>query len=339
VAERFGTEHHELAVEPDAAAVLPTLAWHFDEPFGDSSAVPTYYVARLTRQHVTVALGGDGGDEVFGGYERYLAAALAGGLDRMPAAGLIRALAGALGRLLPRSGRRRSLSTKAARFLAGAGEAPGSRYAHWICQFHGEARRELCTPELLGAAGETDPLLPLLAAAQEASGGASWQGAQAADLALYLPDDLLRKVDIASMASGLEVRSPFLDHTLVEFAATIPAGLKLRGRTGKQILRTALAGLLPPSILARPKMGFGVPIDHWLRGELRELMTDCLLSPRALGRGYFRPAAVRRLVEEHAAGGANWRDRLWTLLMLELWHRTFLDGDGVLAGQRRANVE
>jgi asparagine synthase (glutamine-hydrolysing) len=151
-----------------------------------------------------------------------------------------------------------------------------------------------------------------------------------------LPEDLLVKVDIASMAHSLEARSPFLDHEFMEFAATIPSNLKVRGRTKKYILKRALADLLPKEILHRPKMGFGVPIDHWLRQELRELAYDTLLGPRGLGRGYFRCGTVQRLLDEHVGGKANWHYLLWTLLMLELWHRTYVDGDGALAASRRA---
>jgi asparagine synthase (glutamine-hydrolysing) len=155
------------------------------------------------------------------------------------------------------------------------------------------------------------------------------------DAGLYLPDDLLVKVDIASMAHSLEARSPFLDHEFMEFAATIPSDLKVRGRVKKYILKRALSGLLPGEILHRPKMGFGVPIDHWLRHELRDLAYDTLLAPRCLHRGYFRPETLERLLDEHTRGAANWHYLLWTLLMLELWHRTHVDGDGELAARSR----
>ncbi|MFA5027724.1 MAG: asparagine synthase-related protein, partial [Candidatus Methylomirabilota bacterium] len=218
----------------------------------------------------------------------------------------------------------------------GLGEPPERRYARWFCQFHGERKRELCRPEFFAAAAETDDLARLLRLYRESDAPDRCDATMDVDTRLYLPDDLLVKVDIASMANSLETRSPFLDHLLMECAATIPSALKVRGRSTKRILKAALAGLLPEPILTRPKMGFGVPIDHWLRHELKDLLRDALLSPRALGRGYFRPEAVRRLVTEHQQGSANWHYPLWTLLMLELWHRTFLDADGALAGQRRA---
>jgi asparagine synthase (glutamine-hydrolysing) len=336
VAERFGTEHHELVVRPDAAAILPKIAWHYDEPFGDSSAVPTYYVAQMTRRYVTVALNGDAGDENFGGYDRYVANLLAASFDRWPGAGLLRrAIRWGL-RLWPQGGRRTSLLTRGRRFLDGLTEVPERRYARWFCHFYGDRKDELLSPEFRASLGGADALDLLLSAYRESDAPDFADATLGVDAALYLPDDLLVKVDIASMAHSLEARSPFLDHEFMEFAATIPSNLKVRGRTKKYILKRALADLLPKEILHRPKMGFGVPIDHWLRHELRELAYDTLLGPRGLARGYFRRGTVQRLLDEHVGGKANWHYLLWTLLMLELWHRTYVDGDGALAASRRA---
>jgi asparagine synthase (glutamine-hydrolysing) len=335
VAERFGTEHHELVVRPDAAAVLPKLTWHYDEPFGDSSAVPMYYVAQMTRRHVTVALNGDAGDENFGGYDRYVANLLAASFDRWPGAALLRrAIRWGL-HLWPQGGRRTSLFTRGRRFLDGLTEVPERRYARWFCHFYGDRKDELLSPEFRASLDGADALDLLLAAYRESDAPDFADATLGVDAALYLPDDLLVKVDIASMAHSLEARSPFLDHEFMEFAATIPSNLKVRGRTKKYILKRALSDLLPEEILHRPKMGFGVPIDHWLRYELRELAYDTLLGPRCLGRGYFRSETIRRLLDEHARGRANWHYLLWTLLMLELWHRTYVDGDGELATSRR----
>jgi len=328
VAERFGTEHHELVVRPDAVAILPKLAWHYDEPFADSSAVPTYYVAQMTRQHVTVALNGDAGDESFGGYDRYVANLLAASFDRWPGAGLLRHAIRCGLHLLPQSGTRTSLLYRGRRFLDGLADAPERRYARWLCHFYGDRKAELCTPEFLAAAGEVDALEILLASYRESDAPDFGDATLGVDAGLYLPDDLLVKVDIASMAHSLEARSPFLDHEFMEFAATIPFELKVRGRVKKYILKRALAGLLPDQILYRPKMGFGVPIDHWLRHELRDMAYDTLLSTQAVDRGYFRPDVVRRMLDEHVQRKASWHYLLWTLLMLELWHRTYIDGDG-----------
>jgi asparagine synthase (glutamine-hydrolysing) len=336
VAERFGTDHHELVVRPDAVAILPKLTWHYDEPFGDSSAVPTYYVAQLTRQYVTVALNGDAGDENFGGYDRYVANLLAAAFDRWPGAAFFRRGVRWGLRLLPRSGRRTGLLARGRRFLEGLTESPERRYARWICHFYGARKEELLHPEFCGRQGEDDALEVLLAAYRESDAPDFADATLGVDTALYLPDDLLVKVDIASMAHSLEARSPFLDHEFMEFAATIPSDLKVRGREKKIILKRALQGRLPDEILHRPKMGFGVPLEHWLRHELKDLAHDVLLSSRAQARGYFRADAVRRLLDEHTRGTASWHSLLWTLLMLELWHRTFLDGDGALAEMRRS---
>jgi asparagine synthase (glutamine-hydrolysing) len=334
VAQRFGTEHHELVVRPDAVAILPKLAWHYDEPFGDSSAVPTYYVAEMTRRYVTVALNGDAGDENFGGYDRYVANLLAAGFDRWPGAGVLRhAIRWGLRRWRP-VGRRTSVLYRGRRFLDGLTETPERRYARWFCHFYGDRRRELLTPEFQATAGDADELTAMLDLYRATDAPDFGDATLGVDASLYLPDDLLVKVDIASMIHSLEARSPFLDHEFMEFAATIPFDLKVRGRAKKYILKRALAGLLPDSILHRPKMGFGVPIDRWLRQDLRELLRDTLLSPRAVGRGYFDARVVGRMVDEHIQGRASWHYLLWTLLMLELWHGTYIDGDGELARRR-----
>lgn len=335
VAERFGTEHHELVVRPDAAGILATLAWHYDEPFADSSAVPTYYVARMTRRHVAVALNGDAGDENFGGYERYAALRLAAAVDGFPGAPALRGALRAGLSLWPQTGRRGGFLTRGRRFLEGLSEEPARRYGRWMAHFAGAEKARLCTPEFLAAAPAADDLAPLLTAYREVGASDPADAAMAVDIALYLPDDLLVKVDIATMANSLEARSPFLDHPLMEFAAAIPANLKIRGRATKLLMKRALRDLLPEAVLQRPKRGFGVPIDHWLRGELRELARETLLSPQALERGYLRRDAVQRLLDEHGRGIANWHPQLWNLLMLELWHRTYVDGDGALAALRR----
>ena len=337
VAKRLGTDHHELVVRPDAVAILPKLAWHYDEPFGDSSAVPTYYVAQMTRQYVTVALNGDAGDENFGGYDRYVANVLAASFDRWPGASLLRrAIRWGLP-YWPRTGGRRSLLSRGRRFLDGLTEVPERRYARWFCHFYGDRKDELLSPDFRLCLDGEDALDILLTAYRESDAPDFVDATLGVDAGLYLPDDLLVKVDIASMAHSLEARSPFLDHEFMEFVATIPSNLKVRGSTKKYILKRALSGLLPEEILHRPKMGFGVPIDHWLRHELKDLAYDSLLSTRAMARGYFRQETIQRFLDEHVQRKANWHYLLWTLLMLELWHRTYVDGDGELATFRRTD--
>ena len=322
VAQHLGTEHHEAVVKPDAVAGVPRLVWHYNEPFADSSALPSLAVCEMARGFVTVALNGDGGDETFLGYDRYLATAVLNRLDWVPRP--VRALAGAAGRGLPR-GMAKSLAYRLRRVTDVLTLEPRDRYAKWMSAFGNADKRELYAPALRQELRTTDSLA-LLDQAYEASDATTFVERIAhADVQLYLPDDLLVKMDIASMAHSLEVRSPFLDHEVVEFAASLPLHLKLRGWTQKYLLRRAMRGLLPEAVIRRPKMGFGVPIDHWFRHELREMAYDVLLDARAQQRGYFRPEVVRRYLDEHVEGRAHHHPRLWSLLMLEQWHRVFID--------------
>jgi asparagine synthase (glutamine-hydrolysing) len=322
VARRYGTEHREFVVRPDAVDVLPRLVWHYNEPYADSSAVATFYLAELTRRHVTVALNGDGGDENLAGYTRYLASRLA---ERY--ASLVRPVHRPLAALLGAvPGASRGLVTRARRFVEALGETPARRYARWVSHFDPALKRALATEEFRRAAGDRDSVEHLAAAFGAAQGSDLVDATLAVDVETYLPDDLLVKVDISTMAHGLEGRSPFLDHELMEFCASLPSDLKLRGLTTKYLLRRAVRDLLPAAVVDRPKQGFGVPIDRWLRGELRGLVHDVLLDTRTLQRGYFHEPVVRRLLGEHQRGVRGWHYQLWNLLVLELWHRTFVDG-------------
>jgi asparagine synthase (glutamine-hydrolysing) len=331
VAERYGTEHEEFIVEPDAVSVLPQLVWHYGEPFADPSAVPTWYVSQLARRHVTVALNGDGGDEAFLGYPRYRAMRHLDRLDRWPGAARY-GLAGLCAAAPAGLARRLRLGQIGTMLAAPAGR-PEQRYAGAIAFFadvdkangYGEAMRHR-----LGHSA-VDRLAPYFAGAESLV-----TGANRADIHTYLPDDLLVKVDVASMAHGLEARSPLLDHVLLEWAARLPSEVKMAGGTTKALFKAALAPYLPREILHRPKMGFGCPIDRWLRRELKELAYDTLLSPAARCRGIFRPDFVQRLLDEHCAYRANHHNRLWALLMLELWFRTWIDGATTAAAVRPA---
>jgi asparagine synthase (glutamine-hydrolysing) len=322
VARRFETDHHELVVKPDALAMLPRLVWHYNEPFGDSSALPSMALCEMARGFVTVALNGDGGDEAFLGYDRYRGARLAQWYDVLPA--LSRGLVAFGRRGLVRGGPK-SWAYRGRRFLEALVLPPRRRYARWITAFGEDRKVELYLPDFAGRLGGRDSL-DLLDAAYDASDAAEFVEASShADVQMYLPDDLLVKMDIASMANSLEVRSPFLDHEVMEFAATLPMSIKLRGMTQKYLLKRVMHDMLPAPVLRRKKMGFGVPIDHWFRHELREMAYDVLLSERARTRGYFRPEIVRRCLDEHVQGAAHHHARLWSLLVLELWHRTFID--------------
>ncbi len=323
-AERFGTIHEEFEVQPDAMEVLPRLVWHYDEPMGDSSAVPTWYVSQLTRQRVTVALTGDGGDELFMGYPRYLAVWLAEGFDRLP--WIVRRMcAGKYWQRLPSGQRQKSRLRQWKRFVEMLNLPPAERYLEWIAIF-GQARRAaLYSDSFTAALPESSPLDFLTDALKRCDRRDGLTAFSLADLTTYLPCDLMTKVDIASMAHGLECRQPFLDYRVVELAARMPRVLKFRLGRGKRILREVFGDLLPASIQRRPKMGFGVPLDHWFRNELRDYVREVLLDKTALQRGYFRPEAVAQLLQQHQQGRFNHGYRLWSLLILELWHRQWAE--------------
>lgn len=323
VAQRYGTDHHEFIVKPDAADVIPLLVRHFNEPFADSSALPTYYVSKMTRAHVTVALSGDGGDESFCGYNRYREVLRWGLVD-----GLLHAARRAIGAgimsllgLMPYSN---SLA-KASRGFRMAGSRLPGRYALHISILKPEEKRACYTPRFHrliadGAAGGD----PVAAFPWESSmDPLDWMMSH--DQHFYLPDCLMVKADVASMANSLEVRCPFLDHRLAEFAAAIPSAMKRDHDGGKRVLKEAFKDLLPAEILCKPKSGFGVPLAKWFRGELSDLLKGTLLDGNAARRGLFDGRFVKKMVEEQIGGRRDWSNRLWAFLVLELWFREFLD--------------
>lgn len=325
VAARYGTDHHECVVKPEAIKVLPELVWHYNEPYADSSAIPTYYLAKITREHVTVALNGDAGDENFAGYTRYLANRIARRYDRIPRF-LRRSLEWGV-RGLPEVGPYGGPYRRAKRFFAALSDEPWQRYARWVGLFSHTQKAGLYTPAFREATACLDSV-DLILASKGVGTDDFVDAALAADVATYLPDDLLVKVDIASMAHSLEARSPMVDHLFMGFAASIPSSLKLNGRAKKYIFKQAVRPLLPGAVIDRPKMGFGVPIDRWFKADLKELAHDTLLSRRSLERGLFRQEMVRRLLDEHVQGRAAWHHHLWALLFLELWFQQFIDHRG-----------
>ncbi len=324
VAQRFGTEHHEFQVEPNALEILDKLVWHYNEPYADPSALPTYYLCKVARDHVTVALNGDGGDENFAGYVRHSVNLLASYVGWMPQPmrhGIGIALAALYGLFGPagRLKRHRSILPEVFRLN------PAETYAALLVQFNRLHREALFSPELARqvdmSASET-----LISRLSKLGGIHNTVDSMlAVDIGLYLPDDLLVKFDIASMAVSLEARSPMLDHHFMEFVARLPAKFKMTSLTRKVILKQALRGILPDEILYRRKMGFGLPIDHWFRGELSDYIRDKLLSRRSLERGYFNRRLVEQIINEHLSGSHQRQYLLWNLLMLELWHETFID--------------
>jgi asparagine synthase (glutamine-hydrolysing) len=331
VARRYGTDHHEFIVRPDAEQIFPSLVWHYNEPFADSSAIPTYYLSQLTRQHVTVALNGDGGDENFAGYTRYLPSqGLPGLCEQLPAS--VRRLACAAAQALPSATRSDAWPARARRWAERLSMSPEERYACGMMQFWPSLKADLCTEEFTRVGGR-DSREIMLDAFRTTEAAELREAFLDADIAHYLPDALLAKVDIASMAHGLEARSPFLDHDFMEFAAGLPFDLKLRGRETKHLLKRAARPLLPSEIIDRPKKGFSVPLNHWFRNELKDMAYDLLLDRRAVERGHFRPAMVERLLNEHVQGIRDWSEQLWNLLMLESWYRTFIDDRPALASR------
>jgi asparagine synthase (glutamine-hydrolysing) len=289
--------------------------------------VPSFAVSELARRFVTVALSGDGGDESFLGYQRYLGTVIAGHLDRLP-----RTLPAALSRAaawLPRVGPRLP-GVRLRRLSEVLLLNPRRRYYEWLTS-DGGWKQSVYSPDFAEQTLKT-PSTAILDIAYERSDAPTFVEQSAhADIQVYLPDDLLVKMDIASMAHSLEVRSPFLDHKVVEFAASLPSHLKLNGLVHKYIVKRAMKDVLPKDILRRSKRGFAIPLDHWFRHELREMAYDLLLDSRATGRGYFQAAAVRRLLDDHVHRRADHHHRLWSLLMLELWHRAYVDDRAAVA--------
>ncbi|MFQ5850251.1 MAG: asparagine synthase (glutamine-hydrolyzing) [Candidatus Binatia bacterium] len=325
VAEHFGTEHHEMIVMPDITDIIPKLAWHYNEPFGDSSAVPTYYLSEMTRQFVTVALSGDGGDELFAGYTKYPL------FERMllkhP---VVSSASMVLNRFFSKIDHtvfpEGSLAGRLVRSVAARTLSPEGRNFHWMSYYDESSKRHLYSPEMkdllrakyaktfyaaqLNASHLSDPISRILMA----------------DLLNYLPDDLLVKVDIASMANSLEVRCPFLDSELVEFAVAIPWSYKVRNGDTKSLLKKTFSKLLPPEILRREKQGFAIPIDRWFRTALKDYAYDTLLCRRSTGvRRYFDIGFIERMLNTHASGKADYGRQLWLLLNFAVWHQTFIE--------------
>jgi asparagine synthase (glutamine-hydrolysing) len=322
--EHLGTEHHEQIVTPSALDILPKLVWHYDEPFSDSSSIPTMYLSQMTREHVTVSLSGDGGDELFAGYDRYKAVRMGHWFDRLPRP--IRAFMTAkIWQKIPASTEQRSFRRRAKRFLSALGDSPQRRYLRWISIFDSHVRSELISDDVKARLNAHDAATFIESTYTMCPDRDFVTQTTCADVQSYLPCDIMTKVDIASMAFGLEARSPFLDHRVVELAAKMPLDLKLNGNQGKQILIDTFSDLLPASIQSRPKMGFGVPIDHWFRNELKPLLYDVLLSKQTLDRGLFNSETVRKFVDEHVSAKWDHSYRLWNLLVFEVWQRTYVD--------------
>jgi asparagine synthase (glutamine-hydrolysing) len=303
-AHRFGTRHTEFVVKPNMADVLPNLIGHYGEPFGDSSALPSFYLARETRKHVTVALTGDGGDEDFGGYRRYMTMNMLNKMEALP--------------------------WPLRRIVSTAGQSRAERYLRLIGIFQSKEKQRLYTDGFARQVSMVGSEAYLASAFAQAVGADSINEMTRVDTATYLPECLMAKVDIATMANSLEARSPFLDHEFMEFAHQLPGYLKLSGwRHTKWILKEAFADIVPERISNRPKMGFGIPLGAWFRGPLGKMWLERVMSATALARGYFRPEALKNLYDDHVRGRHDNGYRMWSLLTLELWHEMFAPGGKV----------
>jgi len=320
VARHLGTDHHEETVRPDAIAILPDLVWHYDEPFGDSSMVPTWYVARMARRHVTVALSGDGGDELFAGYTRYQRALEDRRLDWIPEP-LKRRVLAPLAEALPAGAPARNRLYAAAHHSVLTGGYDLGLYPYIKSWLYAPAMRA----EVGNGGGNGGAALPAGLTRADLEPLDLVSRLQWIDTLAYLPDDILTKVDRASMAHSLEARAPLLDYTLVDFMARVPTGLKLRGGVSKYLFRKMLAKRLPEAVFTKRKQGFAVPKGEWFRRDLKTVARERLLDPRTLARGYFRPERIREVLQLHEAGQRDYSDWIWCLLILEEWHRTFMD--------------
>ena len=317
VARHFGTEHTEFVVKPNALELLPKLATSYDEPFADSSAIPTFYVSQLARQHVTVALSGDGGDELFGGYRRYVTDARDNFLEVLPS-WIRTSLLGGISKQMPMFMRGKS-------YLHYMSQSVERQYLQRVSFFSPEIKSHLYSNDLKRHLGGADPVKWAKDFMDNVNGAALLPKMLYSDLKTYLPYDLLTKVDIASMAHSLEVRVPFLDHEVVEFAAQIPPQLKIQGDTSKYILKMAMKGLVPPEVLQKKKQGFAVPLARWFRSELKEFTYDNLTSTRFKSRGWFAQDAIEKMLARHQAGTADYSSIIWSLIFFETWSDTFLD--------------
>lgn len=318
-AKHFGTEHHEFVVTPDMVDIVDELVWHFDEPFADSSALPTFMVSKMAREFVTVVLTGDGGDELFAGYDRYVTDKKRSSLAKLPK-GFRTGVLRAIGEKLPH----RALGKN---YLYNISLDALDRYVDSVSHFNEPSRMHLYSDgfksSLNGKFGSAER--DFRAFAECVSSGKSLDNLLYLDSKTYLPGDILTKVDRMSMANSLEARAPLLDHELIEFVARIPSELKMKGFETKYILKKAMEGVVPKEILHREKQGFGVPIREWINSQLKTRIIEDLCERRTLERGYFETPYIQTLMDEHLSGRRDHSDALWLLWMLELWHRKFVD--------------
>jgi len=322
-AQRFATEHEEFIIEPKALDLTQKLIGHLDEPFGDFSIFPTFLVSQMSRAHVKVILSGDGGDELFGGYEHYQAQKIAS----CGPLGLAGRLASPLINRLPPTAKKKGAWNKLQRFLQGFEHGAENRHLRWMMFLSRRDKARLYSAAFQNQTGgieEVRNLSPFREVFEKLPVFDSVTGELYLDLKTYLADDIMVKVDRMSMATSLEAREPLLDHKLVEFVFGLDGRLKLHGLTTKWIFKKTMERLLPHENIYRPKEGFSIPIKHWLRGELRELMQDHLTEKRVREAGFFNPEPVQGMIEAHLAGRKNFSHQLWSLLVFEIWKENYL---------------
>ncbi len=324
VSKHFDTEHYEFIIKPDAVGLVEKLVKNLDEPFGDFSIFPTYLVSKMAREYVTVALSGDGGDELFAGYDTYIADRVARYYQRVPA-GIRKNVVLNILRFVPPSPKKKGLINRTKRFVEGTLLPQELMHVRWMIFLQEAEKRQLYSDRLLHTSKNGNAYKYTQQYFQKAQGALPLEQQEYVDIKTYLTDDILVKVDRMSMATSLEARVPFLDHKVMEFAATIPGSLKLKGLTTKYILKKAVSNILPQEILTRGKEGFSIPIKNWIMQELRPLLLDTLSESRIKKRGYFRPEYVQQLIQEHLSGKENHSHRLWALMVFEIWHQMYID--------------
>ena len=324
IARCFNTDHNEFIVKPKALDVLPTLVERYGEPYADPSCIPTYYVSKISKQYVTVVLNGDGGDELFAGYERYQAMLYSKVIDSFPE--FIKRGANSLFvKTIPESIDSRKFVRKMRRFFEATSLPMHKRYIKWIGIFDDDFKSKIYSQDIIASTDNFTTGEFFRYCLSDSINLGFIDRLMKLDTSTYLPDDLLVKADIASMANALEARSPFLDHRLMEFAVSLPSYFKLKGITRKYILKKIAAKFIPEKNINRTKQGFGVPIGQWFRAELKDYLCDNLLSSKFLKRGYFDSGAIKEMVNLHISRQKDYSFQLWALLMFELWHRKFME--------------
>lgn len=327
VSKHFSTEHHEFIVRPNAIEILPELVWYYNEPFADSSAIATYYVAKMTKDFVKVVLTGDAGDENFAGYPRYLRSQWIAWFTKLPEKVRRDWMPAFLRRFSSLHWREKTLN-RLADFMELLSHDQARNYAEQIKIFNAKEKNDIYTKEMAQYVAKVDSLDFLSEKYEEIETDDLLDKLLYLDINSYLPEDLLVKMDIATMANSLEARVPFLDHKLMEFVAGIPSHFKLKGSISKFILKKTFSDFLPEAVLKRKKMGFGVPISRWIKNELRDYVYEVLLDRKTLNRGYFKKEGIERLLEEHIASRYDHSAKIWALLFLEIWFRIFMDPKG-----------